>query len=60
MAWKTWRKSFHGVEVPDFQPQIAQGSRAATESSDPIHAKVARGAKGTQKPIRIFSEAART
>jgi hypothetical protein len=26
MPWKNWRKSFHGVEVPDFQPQMAPRS----------------------------------
>jgi hypothetical protein len=45
MLWKNARKSFHAVEVPDFSPQRAQGSRTATQSSDPINAKGARDAK---------------
>jgi hypothetical protein len=50
-------KIFHGVEVPDFSLPRTQGSRAATESLDPINARGARGAKGTQTPIRtaVFS-----
>jgi hypothetical protein len=35
MAWKNRRKVFHAVEVPDFSPRRSQGSRAATESSEP-------------------------
>jgi hypothetical protein len=39
MLWKIWRKSFHAVEVPDFSPRRAQGSRAAAKSFDPIIAR---------------------
>jgi hypothetical protein len=40
-----------------YNPSTAQGSRAATKSLDPFNAKVARGSKGTQAPIRtaLFS-----
>jgi hypothetical protein len=43
---------FHSVEVPDFSPQRTQGSRAATESFDPLTQK----AQETQKERKRRSE----